>query len=454
MEYERIEVNLIASILLDLNLVGKFNLNTIPLRDSFRLMLDIAQKQKAVGASHISRSLMLAEIAKLDLPIADYEVDTIYEKAEEFKMISHDSLLDEFYAAHQVLKEKQESMDLEMELAYALDLTHKGKLNEAISHVKSLNFSSKKDLPDTETLMKTSLRMTQGFKTGISKIDNELGGLLKSNLMGIIGDSGSYKTRFSLWFCLKILIKNPDFTCLYFEKEMHEKDIANMLIQNLIRIDMPTLLKYALDGGEGREFLEMEVERKLQDKDDPRIEALSRLKVVPPTMFNNAYDMFEYIDRNHPDLWVLDFLSLIFNIGGSKNTTAEAIKSLEILKTISIDTESFGMIINQINKNTAEIRNVKIPTMSDVEWGNKMKHFAAYMYSIFRPGHYYTDYNFPSMNLEMDEKDFYLIPQKGRHGNFVLPLKAETRILDFEEPDENEEKRMLQWLETYSKRRS
>jgi hypothetical protein len=239
-----------------------------------------------------------------------------------------------------------------MQVEESLRLLEQGKINDGINKIKDIQFSKPDDLLNTTTLMIQSMTETNGFRTGIKVIDDEIGGFLLGNLTTIVGDTGGMKTMVSLWLCLKILMTNPDFTCLYFEKEMPVKDVARRLLAYATGIETDTLLKASIS-------LDIEqtniIGQTLQEsyRTNPKLEdVLNRLKIVPQTNFHNVADIYQYVSYYKPNIWCLDFLTQITDSSKTKdeNYTLQVKNAVDRLKYIVSETNSLGIILSQIGK--------------------------------------------------------------------------------------------------------
>lgn len=455
MDYEEIELTVTAACLLDTSFSRKIP-DDLPLRDSFSQMVDIAKKVQDIKA--ITRMTLLSKIMDDKLPIQKYEVDAVYGKTQELVLLDPKSFNNEVQNAVHLLKEKQAKMDLSLEFNYALGLVDKGRLNDAVTHAKQLHYKTRPPLLPIEDLMLDAVQITNAFKTNIKQIDEIQGGLLKSNIMALIGDSGIQKTRFSLWFCLQILMANPNFTCLYFEKEMSAKDVASYLTQNLVKISMDDIIKISLDkDAEARRKLSREI-REAMAEDNPRVDAIKRIKIVPNNMFHSAKDIYEYLDVEKPDIWCLDYLTLIDDRKGKTENKNDGItRTMEIIKEATLATESFGIVISQLNKDTIEKRWNKIPITEDMPYGNILKQFSAYIYALFSPDKYPESQYLKYEGVEMRPSDYYCILRKGRHSKFANDLYFRSsslnlefkEILETEKATEEEWSRMNKWIRGY-----
>jgi hypothetical protein len=100
--------------------------------------------------------------------------------------------------------------------------------------------------------------------------------------------------------------------------------------------------------------------------------------------------------------------------------------------------------------NTIENRPDKIPKMDDIEWGGKLKQFAAYMWAIFYPKLYYE--GLMCGDYSMSANDFYLIGRKNRHHSPVdISFKSHPEHISFEECQGKEKELLANWLSGYKR---
>jgi len=275
-----------------------------------------------------------------------------------------------------------------------------------------------------------------------------MSGLLLGNLMTIFGDTGSMKTMISMWLCIKILEKNPTYKCLYFEKEMSERDLARRLVAYFCNISMRELINESTFADRKNQFgaLISEMTKEYND-------ILMRLTIVPSSHISDARSIYEYIDSYSPQVWCLDFITLLGDESGRENNFYMYIsEQLRQIKNISINTNSLGILISQLNKGTVEKRSNRIPIKDDCEWGTKLKQFSAYMFATFYPTLYYTNLHIDGENF--NENYFYLIGEKNRNDkNVNIYLKANPSYCKFEEVDIFLEQRMISWLDGYKSKK-
>lgn len=418
--------------------IAQMPLNYIYREDMYSVLSTISNTNNLFS---ISRSVLCS---LMDDSILPNILDKIYQQVNELNNRNDIDNEKEMQDILSHLKQRKAKDDAIMQVEESLRLLKQGKINDGISKIKDIQFSKPDDLLNTTTLMIQSMTETNGFRTGIKVIDDEIGGFLSGNLMTIVGDTGAMKTMVSLWLCLKILMTNPDFTCLYFEKEMPVKDVARRLLAYATGIETDTLLKASIS-------LDIEqtniIGQTLQEsyRTNPKLEnVLNRLKIVPQTNFHNVADIYQYVSYYKPNIWCLDFLTQITDSSNTKDEsyTLQVKNSVDRLKHIVAETNSLGIILSQINKNTATQRAYKVPRLGDIEWSGTLQQYSTDIFACFNPKHYYGE--------DVDNTYFYLISLKGRNGNVVIPLKASPKLCTFEDNlDSIVKSNMENWLKGY-----
>ena len=418
--------------------IAQMPLNYIYREDMYSVLSTISDTNNLFS---ISRSVLCS---LMDDSILPNTLDKIYQQVNELNNRNDIDNEKEMQNILSHLKQRKTRDDAIMQVEESLRLLKQGKINDGINKIKDIQFSKPDDLLNTTTLMIQSLIETNGFRTGIKVIDDEIGGFLSGNLTTIVGDTGGMKTMVSLWLCLKILLTNPDFTCLYFEKEMPVKDVARRLLAYATGIETDTLLKASIS-------LDIEqtniIGQTLQEsyKANPKLEnVLNRLKIVPQTNFHNVADIYQYVSYYKPNIWCLDFLTQITDSSNTKdeNYTLQVKNTVDRLKYIVSETNSFGIILSQIGKNTATQRAYKVPRLGDIEWSGTIQQYSTDIFACFYPKNYYGE--------DVDNTYFYLISLKGRNGNVVIPLKASPKLCTFEDNlDSIVKSNMENWLKGY-----
>ena len=418
-------------------------INSVPLeiiiKPQFKEILTLAKELKSDDDLPIS-SIVLKELVKNNGKEATpNDVGLMYEIIKKEIIKYNDYELDnEFNSILQMLIKRKDQINVINTLYKSINLIENGNELEGIINAKSISYTGALSIPDTIELLDNSIDNTNIFLTGIKSIDKNTMGFAKGNLLTLAGDTGSMKTMITLWMCLKILEANENFTCIYFEKEMPIKDIARRIASYITQIDTLTLMDN-----------EYKAENKLLIRDkiekDPKIKnLLDRLILVPNTNFSNAEHIYAYISKYKADIWCLDFLTQLGADTVSTDFNRHTMIQAALLKNIIADTDSFGIVITQIKKNSSRQRSNKIPQIDDIEWSGSISQYSAYIFSTFYPYYYY-----PNVIKEY----YFLQGLKNRHSSiFVVPLIAYPQFSSFNEPDEITKNDMRNWYSNYVNR--
>jgi replicative DNA helicase len=267
--------------------------------------------------------------------------------------------------------------------------------------------------------------------TGVDVIDHH-GGLEKKNILVLGGDTGAMKTRSTLWLCLQMLIHNPDEKCLYFQREMTKRDMFYMICSYLMSTDYLTIRQWS------NEFLLA----KLEEQDGDMMSIVDRFVILDTTDFRTAEDVFYLVNKYKPGFWVIDFVTMMVGSETGAGDTNQAVYNIvDKFKTIAQRTDSLGILISQIRKGTVESRVNKIPTMDDLEWSGRLKHIAAYAFTVFLPSYY--DNNVP-------KRYFFIKDAKNRYGErFWVYLLAHPERGTFVQPELQARYEMESWIKEY-----
>lgn len=374
----------------------------------------------------------------------EYDVEAIYRIAGTVANADHyGAILDDFHFSVNSLKIDRYIMDTARSIEEAKTLLLEHKPKDAIVKLRNIPFpSSGVRLKSTKDAMLESVDESNSFKTGIKAIDAHMGGLNLGNIVSIVGDTGSMKTKFSVWLCLQILRANPTFKCLYFEKEMPRKDLDRRLVTMLTGTAEKAITEAQTN--EERKKIKQEIEEAFEKSAEWRDLLEERFFIIPTTEFRDASDIYEIVEQHRPQIWCLDYLTQLSD-KKDREKNAFIMKQMETIKSIVHTTDSLCLLLNQCKKHTVDARKDKRPLMGDIEWSGDIKNTSAYVLANFYPGYYWNP-----TSLGFDMNYFYLIALKNRHEKkFVLPLEAEGAKGLFTEPDSEVHQKMMAWYEHY-----
>lgn len=321
----------------------------------------------------------------------------------------------------------------------AQEIIANGQANLGVALLRTLPFRFNQDeFTSTKDLMLSALNESTGFKTGIKAIDDYAGGWYMGNILSICGDTGSQKTRTSLWMTIKILEANPTFKAVYFEKEMPVKDIARMMLARYVGIKHDHIIKATPEERE-----EMKESVKLITSNEAIKSILDRITFISPIDFSTVTDIWKIVQKVGANVWVLDYIALLDgDAKGSSDKAFVVMDNIKRIKDITHQTNSFAIVLNQLNKGTVERRLNKIPVLDDMEWSSDIKKLSAYVLATFFPRNYYAN---------VQDNYFYLVSLKNRDkGNYIVPLVSDPSRVEFEEPEHDTKLRMVQYITDYT----
>jgi replicative DNA helicase len=313
-----------------------------------------------------------------------------------------------------------------------------GHFHTAVNTLKSIRYQNYEGYDDLKTVMLNSVKESNGFKSGIATIDEYTGGWYLGNLMSIAGDTGTQKTRSSLWLLIQILKANPTFKAVYFEKEMPIKDIGRLCVAYFFNVKNDDIIRAT---AEQRKQIE-EVIEKFSEREDFK-QVIERLTVISPNEFSTVADMWRIVEETKANVWVLDYMSLLDGDSTTSSDKAYTVMSnAKKLKDMVHQTGTFGIILNQLNKRTVEGRHNKIPMLDDIEWSSDIKKLSAYVLATFYPSQYY-----PTLNPSW----FFLVSLKNRDKkNYYVPLLCHPEYSRFEEHRTEQSKQLADlWMQDY-----
>ena len=403
----------------------KYLVECVDCKEDFNRIKDtVIEKQ----LSAVSNSLLK------ELKVSNRDIEVAYIMSiNDFNRYEANELNREFAMLLSSLNHSRQTRFIKARISEAYNLCKDGRYTEAIDLVSGLSITPIKPLENSISDMKSAIRSIPALKTGINFID-KVGGWRQGNIVQLTGDNGSMKTSISIWMAIQTLMHNPEATCLYFEKEMPKADVAVKLISRLLQVPIETIQTST------------QIESKLDEllsRDTPLGNAIKRFTIVENNTFDSAKDMATTIERYKPTLWVLDYMTMLFDDSGSKDMYGFVKDQMDVLKSVTSSTNSVGMILSQVKQNALSNRNMKIPDKSDSEWSSKINQASAYIYTTF----------YPSLYLTLDRTWFYVVSLKNRfgsreHGNIL----CYPELSNYYEAKDDNAKKMREWLNGYYSR--
>lgn len=272
------------------------------------------------------------------------------------------------------------------------------------------------------------------IKTGHKQLDSLLGGgIEKGYLMSITADNGSLKTRYSIDLTLSLMMQNKDLKMNYFEIEM-----AGIKIENMI---------YKWFFNEKPQLGENNYEKIKGNKE--AYDLFKRIKVIDSNVAGNIHDLYNTMLNNPADIFVVDYFTLL--AANEKDLNQATFQNAFMLKELSKETNSIGIIINQANKNAINRRNKRI-VESDAEYSKQIGNQSAYHLGLFYPYRYYhhdPEIIEKGLNQHMFYVDILKTRESGGYGTCIYEVHPAN--LTFIEPTTAKSKQYENWLTYYSK---
>jgi hypothetical protein len=276
---------------------------------------------------------------------------------------------------------------------------------DLITRLSTLTTGNIEDFDDIDKMVEEH----DTINTGLEAIYPQLPEYELGNIMVIGGDTGTFKTTIAVHKCIQALKVNtdPDFHVIYFSKEQPVREIWHKVISNFFGYNYSEVQKKF--NKRNPAFLENARKAIMESQ------VLQRFHVIDQRFFFNITDVIGYIRsyRKLKIMWVIDYLTcLSFD---TKNMNQDMADGLHRLKSATISTNSFGIILNQfkdswnMNKDGLVKR---FPARGDIIWSSEIKNLASYMLLLYRPSTYFDEYpkhilfsNFAKVrHQELDDK--------------------------------------------------
>lgn len=256
------------------------------------------------------------------------------------------------------------------------------------------------------------------LSSGYKLIDKFIGGYSRGMLITVAGDSGHLKTTLALDKAFKMAELNPTAKIGIFSKEMLATDLMKKQISRICGIPISKIFGQDYD----KEF----VKKKMMEIDAWRED---RIKIINPNSFTGVNDIAKIQLAYNFDIWFLDFIQLLEfgkSVSNSSDYNVQIGQNMRNLQSLALATKSIGIILSQVKKGI-EFRNVKKPTISDIEWSGLIKQLSSYIFFSYYPGKYY------GFNV-LPENYYYLMAEKTRFAeNFIYPMEVDPSLGTFTE---------------------
>ena len=291
--------------------------------------------------------------------------------------------------------------------------------------------SSKVNLQTNQEILERVLseKASDIVPTGFVALDEYLGGFARGITVTVAGDSGHLKTTLALEQAFRIAEKNPNLTVGIFSKEMTADLLVKKLISRVCKIPVNLII--------GQKYDREEVRRKMMEVP---VFAENRVRIINPDTFTGVADIARIQMTQRFDVWFLDFIQMlefVKNVSSASDYNIQIAQNMRNLQSLALTTKSVGIILAQVKKGV-DVRRIKKPTISDIEWSGLIKQLSAYILFSYYPGKYYGFDAIPADH-------YYILGEKTRFAeSFVYPMKVNPELGAFTEvQDQNERKKML-----------
>ncbi len=256
------------------------------------------------------------------------------------------------------------------------------------------------------------------LSTGYRGIDRYLGGYARGMIITIAGDSGHLKTTLALDTAFRMAEINPSTKIGIFSKEMLAGELVKKQISRICGIPTSKIFSQEYD----KEFVKKEMMKIPAWRDD-------RIKIISPNLFTGIPDIARIQSTERFDIWFLDFIQLLEfsrSVSSSSDYNVQVGQNMRNLQSLALMTKSVGVVLSQVKKGI-EYREIKKPSISDIEWSGLIKQLSSYIFFSYYPGKYYG-WN------KMPKDHYYLLGEKTRFAEtFTYPMMVDAEHGRFEE---------------------
>lgn len=289
-----------------------------------------------------------------------------------------------------------------------------------------LNLGSKAKIQTNQEILQEVLNEEPGdvLSTGFPQLDKYLGGYARGMIITIAGDSGQLKTTLALEKAFRMAECNKTIKIGVFSKEMLAKDLMKKQISRICKIPINTIYS--------QEYSKEDVKKKMMEVEPWRN---NRIQIINPNSFTGVADIARLQMTHRFDVWFLDFIQLLEfakAAGTSSDYNIQIGQNMRNLQSLALATKSVGIVLSQVKKGV-ELRKMKKPTVSDIEWSGLIKQLSSYIFFSYYPFKYYGE-------DKISNEDYFLIGEKTRFAeSFTYPMHVDAKYGVFTEiADANE----------------
>ena len=264
---------------------------------------------------------------------------------------------------------------------------------------------SKKEIID-ETIKDIESRKNTGINgvpSGISEVDNRVGGFERGGVTIVAGRPGSGKTAFALSMVNKMVCDNG-LNGLFFSLEMGSKSLYQRFFSINGNIKSTSIWRGQLDGHEW-------------DKIGKSADNLNNAGIEVYDKYFTCAEIISKCRSSHLkkplDFVVIDYLQLITSDSKSKGNREQEVSGISrALKVLSMQLNIPIIALSQLSRAVEQRGGDKRPMLSDLRESGSIEQDATTVLFTYRPAYY----GFKGENGEDLEDKAYLIMGKHRNG--------------------------------------
>ena len=267
--------------------------------------------------------------------------------------------------------------------------------------------TSLKDVLAQETLDKLNRlsdpetqKEMRGIPTGLSTLDNILGGLNKSDLIIIGARPGMGKTSFALNIARNVAV-NSKKKVAFFSLEMTKDQLAQRLLSSETAVDVT---KFRWGGLTTEEWDRIAYATNIFYQSEIYLDDTAAMTVP---------QMKSKLRRNRPDLVVIDYLQLMESAKRVENRVQQVSEITRGLKIMAKELNIPVIVCSQLARATEARGKSHVPQLSDLRESGSIEQDADIVMMLYRPDYYSNDLE---EGQEVDETAAQCIVAKNRHG--------------------------------------
>lgn len=429
--------------------------DNILITDDSMALFNVLYNEAGINPNSISKTVLAALLKRNNIKIDNEILNQVYRDLSSIPKDPSVAKRDLIQLINLLTREANTDTILNV-IKRVESLVRSNKLDEAYNLIRGIHFNRTEEIQDTQQLMINSVEQTSGFRSGVKEIDEHFGAFVKGNITSLVSDSGAMKTYFAMWFQLQVLIANPKFTGVFFEKEMPAKDIGRRLLSYIVKESSMQILQRSIDNH--KESIDYYSKQMKEMIDDTTSDLLKRFITIPNNKFDTPMDMLRYIELYNADICTLDYMTqLESDLPGNTNYNEKIMHNINSLKRIVNETETHLININQANKDNSGSLDKRILDAKQIEWSKNIENVSANVISLFYPYKHYKTFKKAAFMtkapniVEYQKYYYYIIDLKSRETSSKEPmlLKALPENSKFEEFDAEERVKALMWYEAY-----